>query len=284
MKTAAQLILSYRRVFLVGMVAITIALLSGPDRAKAQFSEAPSVPHTVTIVSTTGTAGTQVFIDVELESAGNEVAGGFTVRFDQTKLSISGISSGQGTNPDVTPGTGLPAGSGFTINATQVANGRIGVLFDSSNTFAASPPNRQCVRFRFTISPSAAAGPTLLELVGNPPGPVGRSFSNALAEDIPMTWVNGTLTITAAAPPVTVSGRVTVPGGFGLRNAIVSLVDSNNIRRVATTSSFGYYTFTNVPSGLSYTASVSSRRYTFTPVTQTISTDINNLDFVGTGQ
>lgn len=267
--------------FLVGIIAISIVAVYSLNGAKAQEIEVPSAVHTVSIVPATGAAGTQVFIDVELESGGDEVAGGFTVRFDQTKLSIS--SNSGSTNPDVTRGTGLPPNSGFTINGSQAPNGRIGVLFDSDSAFTISPPNRQCVRFRFTILPGAAVGPTLLELVGNPPGPVGRSFSNAKAIDIPMTWVNGNLTITPGAIPVTVSGRVTTPGGSGLRNALVTLTDSNNVRRVATTSSFGYYTFTNVPSGGSYTAAVTSRRYTFTPITQTISTDLTNLDFVGTG-
>ncbi len=98
-----------------------------------------------------------------------------------------------------------------------------------------------------------------------------------------MTWVNGSINIQAAAPPVTVSGRVTVPGGAGLRNAIVTLTDTNNVRRTATTSTFGYYTFTNVPSGPTYTAAVASRRYQFTPITQAITADLLNLDFAGTG-
>ncbi len=48
------------------------------------------------------------------------------------------------------------------------------------------------------------------------------------------------LGIFAAAAPVaataSVSGRVTTPSGQGLRNVVVTLVDSNNVRRIATTS------------------------------------------------
>jgi Carboxypeptidase regulatory-like domain len=279
MKSVAQFVSSYRGMFLAAIIAMSMVSVSFLDGAKAQKSEVPAAVHTVTVVNTTGTAGNEVFIDVELESAGDEVAGGFTLRFDPTKLSIT-TNSGS-SNPDVTRGTGLPAGSGFTVNSGFTPVGRIGVLFDSSDPFAASPPNRQCVRFRFVIAAGAAAGPTTLELVGNPPGPVGRSFSDANANDINMTWVNGTLTIQAAAPPVTVSGRVTVPGGAGLRNALVTLTDTNNVRRTATTSTFGYYTFANVPAGPTYTAAVVSRRYAFTPRTQAITADLVNFDFAG---
>ncbi len=267
--------------FLVGIVAIAVVAFSGPGKASAERTDAPAAVHTVTVLNTTGTAGSQVFVDVELESGGDEVAGGFTLRFDPTKLSITSNSSS--TNVDVIRGTGLPPGSAFTVNSISAPLGRVGVLFDAGEPFLISPPNRQIVRFRFTILANATGGPTALELVGNPPGPVGRSFSNAKAMDIPMTWVDGTLTIQAAAPPVTVSGRVTTPSGAGLRGVIVTLTDTNGVRRTATTSTFGYYSFTNVPAGPTYTAAVASRRYQFTPVTQAITTDLLNLNFAGTG-
>ena len=264
--------------FLIGLVALAVVAFSGPGRVSAQQSETPSAVHDVIIVSTSGAAGTQVFVDIELVSGGDEVAGGFSVNFDQTKMSISGISS-PGTNPDVTLGSGVPAGTGLTVNAQQVASGRIGVLFDSSNSFIISPPNRQIIRLRFTILAGAAGGPSNLTF-GGVPSP--QSFSNGLAETIPMQWINGTLTIQAAAPPVTVSGRVTVPGGAGLRGATVTMTGAGGFIRVATTSSFGYYSFANVPANATYTVTVSSRRYTFTPRTQAVGTsDLTDFDFAG---
>lgn len=80
---------------------------------------------------------------------------------------------------------------------------------------------------------------------------------------------------------VSVSGRVTTPGGQNLRNAIVSLIDSAGIRRTATTSSFGLYSFDNVRTGETYTISVASKRYRFTARIMQIDTNLTNLDFVG---
>lgn len=81
--------------------------------------------------------------------------------------------------------------------------------------------------------------------------------------------------------PLTVSGRVTTPTGLGLRNAVVSMIDSLGIRRTATTSSFGVYSFTNVALGGNYTISVASKRYRFAPKVMVITDNLSNVDFVG---
>ncbi len=84
-----------------------------------------------------------------------------------------------------------------------------------------------------------------------------------------------------AAPPVTVSGRVTVPNGAGLRNAIVTLTDSNAVAVKAISTSFGYFSFDSVPVGATYTATITSKRYSFTPRTLTVSGAVSDFDFVG---
>ncbi len=89
------------------------------------------------------------------------------------------------------------------------------------------------------------------------------------------------LRIDAEPPNVTISGRVTTPGGQPLRNAIVTLADANGTRRTATTGSLGFYSFSNVPPGQSYTAAVVSRRYRFAPRTITADGNLTNIDFVG---
>lgn len=95
--------------------------------------------------------------------------------------------------------------------------------------------------------------------------------------------VNGTpfetnFTVTSS---VTVGGRVTTPTGQGLRNAVVSLIDTAGTRRIATTSSFGIYSFGDVPTTGVVTLTVSSKRYRFAAKTQQFNSDLSNLDFVG---
>ena len=84
-----------------------------------------------------------------------------------------------------------------------------------------------------------------------------------------------------AASNVIVSGRVTTPDGRGLRNASVALTDSAGIRRLTTTSSFGFYTFENVRNGETYVVGVSSKRYRFASRNLEVSDNITNVDFIG---
>jgi len=85
----------------------------------------------------------------------------------------------------------------------------------------------------------------------------------------------------AVAPTVTVSGRVVTPSALGLRNAVVALTDSQGVRRTATTSSFGVYSFDNVVSGETYTMGVASKRYRFSTRILLVTDNLTNVDFVG---
>ncbi|MBK6588572.1 MAG: hypothetical protein IPG22_09790 [Acidobacteria bacterium] len=55
------------------------------------------------------------------------------------------------------------------------------------------------------------------------------------------------------------------PTGIALRNTRVSIIDTQGVRRTTTTSSFGIFSFTNVPNGVTLTFTITSRRYRFTP-------------------
>ena len=96
----------------------------------------------------------------------------------------------------------------------------------------------------------------------------------------PKTTAEATAT-TDASIRFAISGRVFTPGGLGLRNSVVSLIDASGVRRTATTSSFGLYTFDNVVSGQTFTLTVASKRYRFSPRVMTVTGNLTNLDFVG---
>ena len=84
-----------------------------------------------------------------------------------------------------------------------------------------------------------------------------------------------------AAPTVSLSGRVTSSRGQGVYTARVTLTDSNRSAvRMALTNPFGYYRFENVPSGMTYTVRVNSKRYNFTPRTLDVTDNLTNVDFV----
>ena len=86
-----------------------------------------------------------------------------------------------------------------------------------------------------------------------------------------------------AAPSsnATVSGRVLTSDGRGLRNATVSITDSNGVSRIATTSSFGFFSFDNVSAGQAYTFRIFSRFFRFQPRTVQINDNLTLADFMG---
>lgn len=85
----------------------------------------------------------------------------------------------------------------------------------------------------------------------------------------------------ATGTPLQVDGRVVGSDGRGLRNAIVSITDSAGVVNTATTSSFGFFSFPNVPAGGTYTFRVLSRLYRFQSRTIQINDSATLADFVG---
>lgn len=264
-------ILVTRRMFaLIFSIVIFASLTIGPEKTSA--ISGPSVlagGRVITVVSTSAEAGSQVVVSVEIDSQGDEVASSFTLGFDPAVLS----------DPVVTLGSGAPGGASLSINANQAASGRLGVLVDSANPFLSSPPDRQLVAVAFTVAPDAELGASPIVFVTMP---TPLSVSSAFGSLLPTSYQVGTVTIMAPAVSfVTVGGRVTTPSGQNLRNTTVSLIDADGVRRLATTSSFGIYSFSNVATGQTYTLTVTSKRYRFSPRIETITASSSNLDFVG---
>lgn len=72
--------------------------------------------------------------------------------------------------------------------------------------------------------------------------------------------------IPAAVEPsiVTVSGRAVTPSGAGIGNALISITDGASFNATVRTSSFGHFSFSEVPTG-SYTITGAAKGQTFTP-------------------
>ncbi len=113
-------------------------------------------------------------------------------------------------------------------------------------------------------------------------GTIGQPIAGTSSSGGSFTAIGG---FWNAAPPavinVIISGRVTTPSGQGLRNAIVSLIDPQGVRRIATTSSFGLYSFEMVATGQSYTLTVGSKRYRFAPRFLQVQSSLADIDFTG---
>lgn len=113
---------------------------------------------------------------------------------------------------------------------------------------------------------------------------VARETANlALSTPTPTATPTPTITPTPTPTPTmaTVDGRVLTADGRGLRNATVSITDSNNVTQMATTSSFGFFSFNNVLTGQTYTVRITSRFFRFSPRTFPVNGNLTLADFVG---
>ncbi|HLM02464.1 MAG TPA: carboxypeptidase regulatory-like domain-containing protein [Pyrinomonadaceae bacterium] len=96
---------------------------------------------------------------------------------------------------------------------------------------------------------------------------------------------NGQVRAYAMVPVTNASlgGRILTANGAGIRNAVVA-VSGGNLPAPVTmlTGSFGYYNFQGLQPGLTYTVSVTAKRYAFAQPTRTITlqADVADFDFV----
>ncbi|MGE3465894.1 MAG: hypothetical protein AB7J13_03085, partial [Pyrinomonadaceae bacterium] len=148
----------------------------------------PGLTRAVRVVSPTAAPGGVAVVANELDSLGNEAALQFSLNFETAVLS----------SPVVALGSGAPLGSAITINPNQIGAGRIGILLDSTNAFASSPPARQVVTVTFNVAPGAVVGTTTQVTFGDLPSQ--RAISDALANLLPATYTDGTVTIGATGP------------------------------------------------------------------------------------
>ncbi len=92
---------------------------------------------------------------------------------------------------------------------------------------------------------------------------------------------------TTSAAPASIMGRVIDSAGRGISNAFVTLTGGSlTTPIVRRTSTFGYYSFEDIPVGETYIISVSSKRHRFSQSTHVVilQDNISNLDFIADDQ
>lgn len=166
-------------------------------------------------------------------------------------------------------GDGTVGNTGFS-NAAWMQNPTGGVMTWSTETFAQNP-NANAIRwgtlynFRFDSN--------------RPPQTVNATIG-FFKNGSPITVQIQGPTPTQAAN-VSISGRVLTSSGQGIGGIVVALTDAGgNLVALASTSSFGIYSFTSVVPGGTYTVEPLSKRYHFTAQTMPITDNVSELNFV----
>jgi uncharacterized repeat protein (TIGR01451 family) len=229
----------------------------------AEEPQAVTSSRIIRAVTMSGQAGSRVNLEIRIDAAGNEAAASFTVNFDPSKMRYA----------EAKLTAGVPDGTTLALNTQQTMQGKLGVLFDSSNAFRAGTTGVMTIAFDILPNATGSTAVTFTDDLA------ARNVSNQNAEPIAATFTGGSINVTTAAER-TIRGRVTTPSGQGLRNAQVILIAPDGTRRTAVTSSFGLYEFTQVAEGQN-TVTVTSRRYRFTPRQITPTDTVTTIDFVG---
>jgi len=217
------------------------------------------------------------------------------------------------TSPAVNNGSATNAPATDQRGAARVDNVDIGA-FELNNTpnggaHIASVPNGAVdVAYDFMIAPDAGAfsytvtsgalpdGVTLNEgpgvspgavvtIAGMPTTPGTYDFSITATDGVETNITNYRFVVFGpSAANVSISGRILTETGKGLRNAVVTITDSNGSVIRTSSGVAGYYRLEGVRAGETYVLRVASKILQFTPRVVTVTDDIADEDFIGEAQ
>jgi hypothetical protein len=216
-------------------------------------------PVTVRLPDTTAARGSELVVPITISDSTDKgiLSYEFDLSYDPTVLEI-------GTNPTDTVQT-LSDGRSVTVNA--MTPGLIKVV-----VFGAT---------------SLSGEGALLNLRFNAIGDVGSTTAltwenfNFNEGGIYTKTSNGQIMIRATnSDETSITGRLLTAMGQGVPNTRITLTDTTGASRTVLSNGFGSYEFGNVRMGETYTISVVSRMYTFTPVTVSVSENLGKVDII----
>lgn len=253
-----------------------------------------------TIVNNTQAAG--IFVQASAGNSGGSGCGSvsealaiYDASFSAGAIDINNALTGfssRGPSTYYTPSVLKPNISAPGSNVRSIYRTSDTTFANLSGTSMASPHVAGVVALLWSARPglvrNIAATKALLQNTANP----GVTAAAQTCGGIPSSQVpNNTFgygrvdalaAVLASASLVTVSGKVLTPDGATIRNATVTLIDSLGVRRTATTSSFGIYTFESVRAGETYTVTAFTKRYRFAAQTVNVmSSNVSVNDFIG---
>ncbi|MBV9240507.1 MAG: carboxypeptidase regulatory-like domain-containing protein [Acidobacteria bacterium] len=267
---------------------------SGLARATTSFQTA-NVPVRIVGVGMfdfahgqTGAAPNQLEIHAILDitfpkSITNSTATGTNVNVVDGDASITFAAvaaSGNTTAAPIDPSTSGPGLTGFTL---------VGPAYTLSTTSVQTGVTKVCINVPYITDATAFSRLNLLHNEGgvlvNRTSALDTAGKNICGSIPTLGNVVVALGSQPTAANVTVAGRVTTASGAGLRNAVMTLVDSHGVTHMTLTTAFGYYSFDNIETGQSVAVTVTSRKYVFAPNSRVITLNdaVTDLDFVSSG-
>lgn len=172
-------------------------------------------------------------------------------------------------------GAALPAGSGFYDPGANPAAPHTPFTHISATVTAPA----------VTVNSTTYNSPTSVTLNLNTVGAaVGLHTINITNPDGQVTSRANLNVQVASAAPADIGGRVSNSSGNGIGRVTITLVSSDGtVRRTAITNAFGYYRFVDVPTGMTYFITPTTKQYHFDPPNMVYNhqDEASGLNFVG---
>jgi hypothetical protein len=181
--TAGSLVLANVQLADAGNYSVVISNLAGTVTSSNATLTVSLPPATVAVASLSAAAGAPVALPIVLTANGNENALGFSLNFDSTRLTYTGVSLGSGA-----------AGAALLVNTNQVDTGKLGiaVALATDTTFPAGA--NEVVLVGFTTAVLTEATSTTL---GFGDVPINRQVSDAPGNPLAANYLSGTISIGA---------------------------------------------------------------------------------------
>jgi subtilisin-like proprotein convertase family protein len=246
-------------------------------------------------IDTSSLPAGQIVSDVDVEIAmSHTFVGDLTIKLVSPAGSVLGLTSrpgvaetadngndtaGFGENSNLVSANPLTYSDIATTSAEQM--GKVPIDLATGQTICVDG-GTPCL---YMPAPGTVAG--LTNFAGfdyqNPVGNWQLCFGDSAGADTG-TLASWTLTLTTDPQPtaadVTVSGRVVNASGRGIAGVSLTLRDAEGNRLTATTNTFGFYRFENVPAGQTYVLTALSRQYRFTQQVLAVEDNLEGVDFI----
>ena len=136
-------------------VRLSVERFSAEDRKRGAKID-HSITRTVRVINSEVENG-EMLVTIEMDAAGDETRGLFTLAFDPATLSFDQTSFPE-TNESVTLGQEAPGGTTTAVNAQSAATGHITLYVDFAGALP-SGTQKRLVTLRFRLTEGAAADP-----------------------------------------------------------------------------------------------------------------------------
>lgn len=164
-------------------IGLTATNASGFGNATLVLTVNPaSSSRVIRIVPVSVTSGGTVIVPIDLVSQGDENALGFSLVFDQSKLS----------NPQVSLGTNA-TGASLNVNSTQASSGKLGIALAKNAGSIFSSGTQRILNVTFSVASVATATETTISFGDQP---IFREVVNSAAGVLSANFQSGVVTVT----------------------------------------------------------------------------------------